>query len=166
MPLIPAMAFYICLSLNDYLKKQGSLISLALTIFLLSKTPSLDISNRVAMFYGAVYSAAGLYIMTGLRSLLAKASLPKGVDKIFEPRILYFLAIVFCLLVLVCVFPKLFLTTGVSNRQLFFTVNYQIRNVCGSMICHLNRHYFIVMLVRCARRLPHHLDMVTVTIIY
>lgn len=166
LPLVPAMAFYICLSLNDYLKKQGSLVSLALTIFLLSKTPSLDISNRVAMFYGAAYSTAGLYFMTGLRSLLATASLPKGVDKIFEPRIVYFLAFFFVYWYLVCVFPKLFLTTGGSNRQLFFTVNYRIRNACGSMICHLNRHSFIVMLWRYTLLLYPCRDTAIVTTIY
>lgn len=106
LPLIPAIAFYIFLSLNDLLKKKGSLVSLALAIFLLSRPPASDVSNRVGIFYGVVYTFVALYMMTGLRTLLAGLPIPKSSVGVITPRILFVMAVFFSLVVFNIRFPQ------------------------------------------------------------
>lgn len=106
LPLIPAMSFYIFLSLNDWLKKNGALTSLSLSIFVLSRAPVSSVSNTLSLFYSFVYMMAVLYIMTGLRSSLA--ALPKShVAYQVSPKAVYTIALFFCLLVAYFNFPKI-----------------------------------------------------------
>ncbi|MBI2034545.1 MAG: glycosyltransferase family 39 protein [Candidatus Levybacteria bacterium] len=67
LPLIPAMSFYIVLSLNDVLNGSKNMIKIAFIIFLASAPILLNTSNIVSMLYGGLITGICLFIMFSKR---------------------------------------------------------------------------------------------------
>lgn len=70
LPLLPAIAFYICLSASDYLKnnKRG-VVNLSMVILLASLPLLLGTTNRISLLYGILVSAVSFLILINKKLL-------------------------------------------------------------------------------------------------
>lgn len=88
LPLIPAVSYYVFLSVKDYLKNGGKLINLSFALIVASVPIFLRTSNTVSLIYGFSVTAIVLFILRDKLSI--RIDLNK--DKLFTISILLCLA--------------------------------------------------------------------------
>lgn len=99
LPLIPAIGYYILLSVRDYLENRGKIINLSFAIIVASLPIFLRVSNTLTLIYGVLIMIIVFLILTG--KLTIKISLHLGEKRIFYVSV--FLSLIFFLLQ----FPKI-----------------------------------------------------------
>lgn len=100
LPLIPAVAYFVYLSLNDYLKeKPHRLINLSFAIIVASLPIFLRSSNKLTIFSGILISAVVFFIL--IDKLAIKLNFKLSKKNIFN------VAIILCLLLFLQRFPEI-----------------------------------------------------------
>lgn len=80
LPLIPAVSFYILLSVKDYLEKKNKIINLSFAIVAASLPAFVKVSNKIAMAYGIVVTIVVFLILIDKLSIkISLAGIRKNV---------------------------------------------------------------------------------------
>lgn len=99
LPLIPAVALYVYISLNDYLKKSG-ILSITMVLFFASFPIFLQAQSKPALIYGLLVVSSSIFILSSpILNLLKR-------DTIFL-RIFFMASIIFALYSFYLRFPKI-----------------------------------------------------------